>query len=188
MTTHLPDAGSPRVTPLLPACAPALVPADGELPPRVRAVTDADLPELHRLDQEVFQQHAYPYFVLRQFYDLYRDDLLVVDDAGTLRGYVLAGTTSDPSRCWVLGLAIDRKCRHRGLGRLLMTESLRSLCLRGVREVWLTVEPANEAALDLYLSLGFSRVDRRRDYFGAGSDRVLMVLPLAGAVALSAEA
>ncbi|NUP42021.1 MAG: GNAT family N-acetyltransferase [Streptomyces sp.] len=180
MTTPLPEAGSPRVTPLLTTRTPALVLADGGLPPRVRAVTDADLPELHRLDQEVFQEDAYPYFVLRQFYDLYRDDLLVVDDAGTLRGYVLAGIASDPARCWILGLAIEHGWRHRGLGRLLMTASLRGLRLRGVQEVWLTVEPANSAALDLYLSLGFSPVDRRADYFGAERDRVLMLLPLAG--------
>lgn len=179
MTTPLPGTGTPRVVPL-PAPSPALRLAGGDLPPLVRAVTDADLPELHRLDQEVFQHNAYPYFVLRQFYDLYRDDLLVVDDGGVLRGYVLAGAASDGSRGWILGLAIDRDWRRHGLGRQLMAESLRHLRLRGVREVWLTVEPGNASAVELYLSLGFSRVDHRADYFGPTADRLLMVLPLDG--------
>lgn len=179
MTTPLPGTGSHRIVPL-PAPAPALRLAAGDLPPRVRAVTDADLPELHRLDREVFQENAYPYFVLRQFYDLYRDDLFVVDDGGSLRGYVLAGAASDGGRGWILGLAIDRDWRRHGLGRLLMAESLRSLRLRGVREVWLTVEPANSTAIELYVSLGFARVDHRTDYFGPTADRLLMALPLDG--------
>ncbi|MFG1811911.1 GNAT family N-acetyltransferase [Streptomyces sp. NPDC049040] len=179
MTTPLPGTGSPRIVPL-PAPSPALRLAADDLPPRVRGVTDADLPELHRLDREVFQENAYPYFVLRQFYDLYRDDLFVVDDGGTLRGYVLAGVASDGARGWILGLAIDRNWRRHGFGRELMAESLRSLRLRGVREVWLTVEPGNLTAIDLYVSLGFSHVDHRDDYFGPTADRLLMVLALDG--------
>ncbi|WP_333771216.1 GNAT family N-acetyltransferase [Streptomyces sp. IBSBF 2435] len=177
MTTPLPGTGTTRIA-ALPAPAPALRLAAGGRAPRVRAVTDADLPELHRLDQEVFQDHAYPYFVLRQFYDLYRDDLFVVDDGRTLCGYVLAGAVSDGSRGWILGLAIDQNWRSHGFGRRLMAESLRNLRLRGVREVWLTVEPGNATAVELYLSLGFSRVDHREDYFGPAADRLLMVLPL----------
>lgn len=178
MTTPLPGTGNPRILPLP---APALRLADGgDLPPRVRAATDSDLPELHRLDQEVFRDNAYPYFVLRQFYDLYRDDLFVVDDGTGLRGYVLAGAGSDGGRGWILGLAIDQDWRRHGLARQLMAESLRHLRLRGVREVWLTVEPANATAIELYLSLGFARVDHREDYFGPAGDRLLMALALEG--------
>lgn len=179
MTTPLPGTGTSRIVPLPPP-SPALRLAADDLPPRVRAVTDADLPDLHRLDQEVFQDNAYPYFVLRQFYDLYRDDLFVVDDGGALRGYVLAGAASDGSRGWILGLAIAQDWRRHGLGRQLMAESLRNLRLRGVREVWLTVEPGNATAIELYVSLGFAHVDRRADYFGPTADRLLMLLPLDG--------
>lgn len=179
MTTPLPGTGNPRIV-ALPAPSPALWLADDDPTPRVRAANDSDLPELHRLDQEVFQENAYPYFVLRQFYDLYRHDLFVVDDSGTLRGYVLAGTASDGCKAWILGLAIEQDWRRLGLGRQLMAESLRHLRLRGVREVWLTVEPGNATAVELYVSLGFARVDHRRDYFGPTADRLLMALPLGG--------
>ncbi|WP_329139422.1 GNAT family N-acetyltransferase [Streptomyces sp. NBC_01476] len=173
----LPGSGNPLAAPVA-VPAPALFLASDDLLPRVRPATDADLPELHRLDKEVFQEHAYPYFVLRQFYDLYRDDLFVVDDGRTLLGYVLSGAASDRSRSWILGLAIDRRWRGHGLGRRLMAESLRRLRGQGVREVWLTVEPGNATAIELYVSLGFSYVDRRSGYFGPAADRLLMVLPL----------
>jgi len=48
--------------------AALFVAPDGR-PLRLRGVTESDLPELHRLDKEVFQEHAYPYFALRQFYE-----------------------------------------------------------------------------------------------------------------------
>jgi ribosomal protein S18 acetylase RimI-like enzyme len=147
-------------------------------PLRLRGVTESDLPELHRLDKEVFQEHAYPYFALRQFYELYQEDLFVLDDGRTLHGYVLAGVKPDRSRSWILGLAIDQQWRRHGLGRWLMAESLRRLRAQGVGEVWLTVEPANSRAVDLYLSLGFTRVDHRPGYFGPEADRLVMVLPL----------
>ncbi|MCX4821411.1 GNAT family N-acetyltransferase [Streptomyces sp. NBC_01142] len=145
---------------------------------RLRAVTEEDLPELHRLDKEIFQEEAYPYFVLRQFYDLYRDDLFVLDDGRTFHGYVLAGTKPDKSRSWILGLAIHQQRRGHGLGRWLMGEALHRLRAEGVGEVWLTVEPANTTAIKLYAAMGFTRLGHRDDYFGPGADRLLMTLPL----------
>lgn len=175
MTTQS-STGDPFLPP-----APVMTFATPEgLPLRMRSVTEADLDELHRLDKEVFAEHAYPYFVLRQFFDLFRVDLLVLDDGLAFRGYVLAGTVRDGSRSWILGLAIDRRWRGHGLGRRLMTEILRRLRTAGVGDVRLSVEPANTTAIDLYAALGFSPVGYRKDYFGTGADRLLMELPLAG--------
>src|SRR5437660_9732206 len=87
----LPGPSGPNDRPApTPSVATLFVTPEGR-PLRLRGVTESDLPELHRLDTEVFQEHAYPYFVLRQFYDLYREDLFVLDDGRTIHGYVLAG-------------------------------------------------------------------------------------------------
>ena len=177
MTTPLHGTGD-RLAPPVPVTP--LFPVPDGLPLRVRGITEGELRELARLDEEVFEEHAYPYFVLRQFYDLYGDHLLVVDDGGRFHGYVLAGTDPDRGRSWILGLGIEEEWRGNGLGRVLMSECLHQLREEHVREVRLTVEPANSAAIELYLSLGFTRVDRRENYFGPGADRLLMVLPLPG--------
>ncbi len=55
-------------------------------------------------------------------------------------------------------LMIDRRYQHRGYGREAMLEALR--LIRGgpcgpARAVWLSYEPENEAARNLYHSLGF---------------------------------
>jgi [ribosomal protein S18]-alanine N-acetyltransferase len=175
MTTPLPGAGDRPAR--LPVASPLFVTPDG-LPLRLRQAGEEDLPELHRLDREVFKEHAYPYFTLRQLFDLFRADLFVLDDGRTFHGYVLAGTNSE-GQGWILGLAIDQQWRGQGLGRRLMAESLRRLRAHGVRAVRLTVEPGNATAIELYASLGFRRVGRREGYFGPDADRLVMELPLA---------
>jgi ribosomal-protein-alanine N-acetyltransferase len=151
----------------------------------LRTARESDLPELRRLDREVFQEVAYPGFLFRQLYDMYAGHFLVLDDGtGTLRGYVLAGTSALDRDSWVLGLCVAPDRRRHGLGRELMTEILARLRRSGVERVRLTVESGNSAAVLLYRSLGF-RPDGpgdglRRDYFGPGMDRRVLRLDLTG--------
>ncbi len=148
-------------------------------PLTMRGVMEEDLPELLRVDREAFPDEPYPHFVLRQLLDLHGDQIIVLDDGGTLHGYVLYVTTQDGYRSWVVSLGVTRDQRGRGLGRRLMLEVLRRLRADGVREVRLTVEPANAAAIMLYRSLGFSSEEGvREDYFGPGEDRLVMTLAL----------
>ncbi|MCW7943617.1 acetyltransferase [Streptomyces hygroscopicus] len=148
-------------------------------PLTMRGVTEEDLPELLRVDREAFPDDPYPYFVLRQLFDLHGDCMLVLDDGVGLHGYVLYVTTPDRYRSWIVSLGVTRDQRGRGLGKRLMLEVLRRLRGAGVREARLTVEPANAAAIMLYRSLGFlSDEGVRKDYFGAGEDRLIMTLGL----------
>jgi ribosomal protein S18 acetylase RimI-like enzyme len=157
---------------------------DADTAPLVlRAARESDLPELRRLDQEVFREVAYPGFLLRQLYDMYAEHFLVLDDGrGHLRGYVLAGTTALGAHSWILGLGVTHDRRRHGLGRELMVEVLARLRRSGVKDVRLTVEPGNRAAVLLYRSLGFRPEEPdgglRRDYFGPGMDRQILRLDL----------
>ncbi|MEU9054462.1 GNAT family N-acetyltransferase [Streptomyces sp. NPDC048384] len=158
----------------------ALFAGSSDRPLTTRGVTEADLPELLRVDREVFPEEPYPYFVLRQHFDVHGDRILVLDDGDCLHGYVLFVTTSDGYVCWVLSLAVSADQRGRGLGKRLMLEVLRQLRRERVHEVRLTVEPANAAAIMLYRTLGFAAEGGvRRDYLGPGEDRLIMVLGLA---------
>lgn len=152
-------------------------PAARQLQPR--SVTEADLEALSLLDREVFPEEPYPYFVLRQMFDVYSDQLLVLYNGTALVGYVLVGTAPDKSRSWILGLGITRDERRRGHGRRLMLEVLERLRGIGVREVILTVSPTNTAAIQLYENLDFEAEQSvRKGYFGHQADRLLMRLRL----------
>lgn len=155
----------------------------GSRSPALRAARESDLPELRRLDEEVFQEVAYPAFLLRQLYDMYAEHLLVLDEGeGRLRGYVLAATSALNRDSWILGLCVTLNHRRHGLGRELMTEVLARLHRDGIEQVRLTVEPGNDAAILLYRSLGFCPEPpddgHRPDYFGPGQDRQIMHLRL----------
>ncbi|MFE9605204.1 GNAT family N-acetyltransferase [Streptomyces hokutonensis] len=148
------------------------------MPPRIRSAAEDDLPALAHLDAEVFPAEPYPFYVLRQFFDLYSDHLLVLADGHTLYGYVLA-TSPKAGLSWILSLAITQDLQGQGLGRRLMVESLSHLRSEGVHEVRLTVDPDNDPAVFLYRHLGFVLAgDLRKDYFGPGEHRLLMTLAL----------
>ena len=71
--------------------------------------------------------------------------------------------------------------------RELMVAILGRLRRSGIKEVRLTVEPGNRAAVLLYRSLGFRPEGPdgglRRDYFGPGMDRQILHLDLAARAA-----
>ncbi|WP_405509222.1 GNAT family N-acetyltransferase [Streptomyces purpurascens] len=145
----------------------------------MRGVTEPDLPELLRVDREVFPDDPYPYFVLRAHMEVHGDSILVLDDGQRLHGYALFLTVSDGCIGWILSLGVAPERRGAGLGRRLLLEVLRHLRERRVHEARTTVEPTNAAAITLYQSLGFSSEGTvRRDYLEPGQDRVIMKLVL----------
>jgi [ribosomal protein S18]-alanine N-acetyltransferase len=137
-----------------------------------------DLDQLWALEVKVFEELAYPYFVLRQLFDTLRGCWLVAHHPSGLVGYSLAAPTPDRQLAWMLGLAVAPDFRNLGYGRQLTVESLRLLASMGIPDVCLTVDPDNDFALRLYRHVGFSVVDRRRDYLGPGEDRLLMARSL----------
>jgi ribosomal protein S18 acetylase RimI-like enzyme len=145
----------------------------------IRAARETDLQELHRLDNDVFKVTPYPYYVLRQLFDVRPDGILVLDDGMRLHGYACFVTPPDGQLSWVLSLGVAPDRQGRGLGRRLMLEVLRQMRQDGVHEVRLSVEPTNLAAVSLYRSLGFTpEQGLRRDYLGPGEDRLIMSLSL----------
>lgn len=117
--------------------------------------------------------------MLRQFCDIHGDRILVLDDGEGLLGYILFVNTTDGYVSWIMSLAVIPHQQGHGLGRRLMVEALRRLRTESVRQVRLTVEPTNAAAIMLYRSLGFSSEQGvLKDYFGPGEHRLLMTLAL----------
>ena len=148
----------------------------------IRVANFADLDRIQALDREVFGHIAYPYFVLRQMFDVHRDCWLVVDHPCGLTGYSLGVPTPDGHSGWLLALAVVPDQRNRGYGRRLTLASLCLLRSMGVHKVFLTVDPRNETAMNLYQTIGFSVTGLHQNYLGPGEDRMVMARPFAGSV------
>lgn len=97
------------------------------------------------------------------------------DARGGIVGEAIIMGGAGESRAFLFSLAVTAAWRRRGIGLALMRVVIDSLVSRGVRVLELTVDPANEAALGLYVSkLGCERVELLQDHFGPGRPRLLL--------------
>lgn len=76
-----------------------------------------------------------------------------------------------PGEAHILNLAIHPDWHSRGLGRALLRRALERGEQLGAESVFLEVRPSNTPAVHLYLSEGFRRVGRRRDYYPTENGR-----------------
>ncbi len=87
--------------------------------------------------------------------------LQLVDDFGDLLRVVVA-----PER------------RGQGIGRKLLIASILMAQAAGAVRILLEVEEDNAPARSVYARLGFTPIDRRRDYYGPGLHALVMELPI----------
>jgi len=93
-----------------------------------------------------------------------------------LRGFALARVAADEAE--ILTIAVHGAFRNRGIGRLLLTDSLSRLAAAHVQSLFLEVERANLPAIALYKRMGFREVGQRRGYYQKpdGSTATALVL------------
>ena len=73
--------------------------------------------------------------------------------------------------CHLLNLCIDPRFQRRGHGRELLRCMLGIAAGRGVARAILEVSVSNPSAMQLYLSEGFNRISRRRNYYPSSHGR-----------------
>ena len=95
-------------------------------------------------------------------------------------GFVLARLAADEAE--ILTIAVSPRHRRSGLGWRLMGAVLRHLRAEGAQSLFLEVDEGNDAAIDLYTKLGFSKVAERAAYYdreeGARTAALVMRLDL----------
>lgn len=81
----------------------------------------------------------------------------------------------------ILNVAVDPAQQGRGYGRRLMKRLLDVARWYRAEQVYLEVRPSNQAAIQLYRSMGFSQIGMRRAYYPAADgreDALVFCLPL----------
>lgn len=87
-------------------------------------------------------------------------------------GYLVA--FHDGEAGYVAEVAVAPAHRREGRAKRLLTATFDRLRDAGCSEVRLAVHPENDAARRLYESLGFEEVGRESDYYGDGSDGIVL--------------
>jgi [ribosomal protein S18]-alanine N-acetyltransferase len=79
----------------------------------------------------------------------------------------------------ILNIAVAPSSRRQGIARALIHAAIKLAQAKNLQTAWLEVRPSNEAALELYLSLGFELVMTRKRYYNdTGEDALIFFRPL----------
>lgn len=145
----------------------------------VRALGPADLPDLERMEIELFGAAAWsPESLASEISGDGRWYVGVVV-GGTLAGY--AGLWFDGFDAQVMTIGTDERFQGRGLGRRMLENLLDRARTLGAAVVLLEVRVDNDPAIHLYESVGFEKLGMRRAYYQPGNiDAWTMRLDLRG--------
>jgi len=95
-----------------------------------------------------------------------------IDERG---GIVLLRCVADEAEILTIGVTT----RRQGIGRDLMQSAIAHAKAQNVTTLHLEVAESNAPAYSFYESLGFTQTGRRKNYYGAGADALLLNLTIA---------
>jgi len=97
-------------------------------------------------------------------------DCRVAITGGNVSGFLVSREIS-PGEREILNLAVDPELRQRGIGKRLIKDELSRF-----RGSWfLEVRESNQAAINLYHSIGFHEIARRPDYYSAPLEAAIVM-------------
>jgi len=133
----------------------------------VRVLCPADLPDLERMEVELFGAAAWsPESLAAEIVGPGRWYVGAVVD-GALVGY--AGLWFDGFDAQVMTIGTDERFQGRGLGRRMLENLLDRARTLSAAVVLLEVRVDNDPAIHLYESMGFERLGMRRAYYQPGN-------------------
>ncbi|RUO55501.1 GNAT family N-acetyltransferase [Pseudidiomarina homiensis] len=143
------------------------------------AATADDVAALCRLEASYYPHDGYPaplfYQAIHQWPDLLQVVKVKSANQTSLAGYCLGAPGQNSQQLWLMSLLVDQSYRGMGLGKQLLQHWLNRVEQLGFSQLWLSVSPANTAAVKLYEQYGFALQTTETDYLGAGEDRYLML-------------
>ena len=137
-----------------------------------------DLPVFVSLDKELFPYSPWSASQYREeFSSPTRHFVVAVDEAESIIGY--AGVFAPgQAEADILTVGVVPNHRGKGIAKALMAILTDWAKAQGSTAMMLEVKVDNSEAIGLYQSLGYSKLNIRKDYFGAGLDAQVMRLEL----------
>lgn len=147
----------------------------------IRAMTEADLDQVARLEADLFGAGGWSRAVLEEEFHAparhYLVDVIAADDGAddgpddgaddgandTVRGY--AGYWYDGDDAELMTVGVGTAWQNQGIARRLLDRLLADATADGARRMLLEVRTDNEPALAVYRRRGFERIGLRRRYY-----------------------
>lgn len=144
---------------------------------KLRPATAADAAGVAALEVALFEGDAWPLCsVHAELSGADRYAVLAVD-GDELLGYAItmrAGDVVDLQR-----IGVDPSRRRQGFAHALLEAALERAGADGAHRMLLEVSASNRSAVAFYAAEGFEEIDRRRRYYGDGTDALVLSRPLA---------
>jgi ribosomal-protein-alanine N-acetyltransferase len=143
-----------------------------------RIATAFDLPVFVSLDKELFPYSPWSSSQYKEeFSSPTRHFVVALDDQQSIVGYagVFAPGAAEAD---VLTVGVVPEHRGQGIAKALMALITDWARAQGSTAMMLEVKTDNSAAIGLYESLGYTKLNVRKDYFGQGLDAQVMRLEL----------
>ena len=139
-----------------------------------RSANAQDIPVMVSLDKQLFPYSPWSTGQYREEISApTRHFIVALDDAQNIIGYagVFApgGTAAD-----ILTVGVIPEHRGQGIAKALMTLLTEWSKTQGSNAMMLEVKIDNLEAISLYESLGYMKLNIRKDYFGSGLDALVM--------------
>lgn len=133
----------------------------------VRVMQERDLHRVVAIESSVAEV-PWP---MSQFTASYKagHDCYVVEQNGRIHGFTIWSRVVDEAT--LLNVAVSRSLQSQGVGRMLVKQGLQQQRSHNVRHFFLEVRESNLVAQQLYTSLGFNVVGRRKDYYPTRTGR-----------------
>jgi ribosomal-protein-alanine N-acetyltransferase len=143
-----------------------------------RIATAFDLPVFVSLDKALFPYSPWSSSQYKEeFYSPTRHFVVALDDQQSIVGYagVFAPGAAEAD---VLTVGVVPEHRGQGIAKALMALITDWAMAQGSTAMMLEVKTDNSAAIGLYESLGYTKLNVRKDYLGQGLDAQVMRLEL----------
>ena len=140
----------------------------------VENIKQEDLFEIHKLDRETFPTQHYPYFVLRQLWDIASCFCFCTKHNNQIVGYLICGTDVKKQILWVLAIGVQQGYRKQGIGSILLNKLFNSTVHYNFDSIQATVLPENTNSLQLFEKHNFKVLQNEKDYFGKNENRLLL--------------
>ena len=144
--------------------------------PAFRPMRPADLERVLEIQRSAFAHPWSRELMAREMAHEWSSVLLAVEPAAggeAVTGVVVFWLVHDELH--VLNVAVAPEARRRGVARALMREAERRGAERGARLATLEVRRSNQAALELYRSLGYRRVGLRPRYYAEEGEAAIVM-------------
>lgn len=131
----------------------------------IRRATEQDLEDIMAIEKSCFQKDAWSKSVMRSELLAPHTYYLIAEENQTPVGYAGLSKVSSSSSADIQTIAVSNEFRGKGIGKLLMQRLISKAEGLAADEIYLEVREDRPIPQNLYLSLGFEKIDRRENYY-----------------------